>query len=599
MKRQMMGLLFVLLCSGVARAQQATLVPRCAGSNDTEELATIISRIGSNKGTIRLPAESGSRCAVNNLKIPTNVTLDNTAGAGIKINTGQTLIDDGPIVNPAGKQIFYNGLSGQGTVSFAGNSSLPQVMPQWWGAKGDGTSDSAPAINAALDAASAVAIEVHVPAGTYRLVPATSTADAGGTMLTALVMRSGMHIVADGTVMFKIADNISTSRSPVRMAMFHTNTALTNVSIVGLICDMNGANNRINPDGGPWDNGRNQACVSVSGDRARVDKMVLENNTFQNTAGTNFVVAGQSNRPGVTLGSGWLLRKNLFKNGGTNVTDFSAVSAWTDNVLADENTFTNDNPPVTGNGLITAFEVHGSNHRFVNNRVNNARRGVYVAANFTSAVKNTLIENNTFTNIVDYGVDFYRQVAADTAIDTVVISKNSIALTDQQNTSQKAFVNLNVKYAVTNVLVADNVGSKVGTKVNSSFVVVSADTGSGSKSDQIMISRNRAKGFVTGVAIVSDAAVGVGRVTVQDNEFNDLATAGGSTAMGVVVNVRAGALDSVSVTGNQFNIAVYGVFLIGRITAVNVFGNSYQNIATSDFDESRANITTKTTRAGP
>jgi polygalacturonase len=164
---------------------------------------------------------------------------------------------------------------------------------------------------------------------------------------------------------------------------------------------MNGANNRINPEAGPWNNGRNQACVSVSGDDGRIDKMVLENNTFQNTAGTNFVVAGQSSKPGIRLGSGWTVRKNLFKNGGSNVTDFSAVSAWTDNVLAEENTFTNDNPPVTGNGLITAFEVHGSNHRFINNRVNNARRGVYVAANFTSVVKNTLNENNTFTNMVD------------------------------------------------------------------------------------------------------------------------------------------------------------------------------------------------------
>jgi hypothetical protein len=196
-------------------------------------------------------------------------------------------------------------------------------------------------------------------------------------------------------------------------------------------------------------------------------------------------------------------------------------------------------------------------------------------------------------------VDFYRQVAEDTAIDTVVINKNSITITDQPNSSQKAFVNLNVKYAVTNVLVTGNVGSKVGTKVNSSFVVVSADTGSGSKSDQIVISHNQAKGFVTGVAIVSDAAVGVGRVTVQDNEFNELATAGGSTAMGVVVNVRAGALDRVSVTGNRFNSAVYGIFLIGRVAAVNVFGNSYQNIATTDYDESRATIKTKTARAEP
>jgi hypothetical protein len=65
------------------------------------------------------------------------------------------------------------------------------------------------------------------------------------------------------------------------------------------------------------------------------------------------------------------------------------------------------------------------------------------------------------------------------------------------------------------------------------------------------------------------------------------------------VNIRAGALDHVNIIGNRFNKAVYGIFLIGRITDVNLNGNSYLNITTGDYDESRASIKSKTTRAVP
>jgi len=130
MKRQLMCLLFVLVCFMLTRAQQTDFMPSCAGTNDTAKFTEIIATIGSNKGTIKLPYQNGSRCAVNSLTIPSNVTLDNAEGTGIKINTGRTLIAAGPIVNPVGKQIFYNALSGQGAVVL----SVATVFPEWWGA---------------------------------------------------------------------------------------------------------------------------------------------------------------------------------------------------------------------------------------------------------------------------------------------------------------------------------------------------------------------------------------------------------------------------------------------------------------------------------
>jgi len=184
MKRQLIILLFVLVCSVVAGAQQRSFVPSCLGSNDTAKFTEIIAKIGSNQGVIRLTYD-GSRCAVNNLTIPLNVTLDNTDGDGIKINAGQTLTDVGPIVNPVGKQLFHNALSGQGAVSFAGNRSLGQILPQWWGAVGDGKTNCTSAIQAAINSASSAgAGTLFFPAGTYNH--------------TGLTLKSGVNLVGIG-----------------------------------------------------------------------------------------------------------------------------------------------------------------------------------------------------------------------------------------------------------------------------------------------------------------------------------------------------------------------------------------------------------------
>jgi hypothetical protein len=135
-----------------ADAQITTFTPNCAGSNDTAVFSAIVSTIGSNTGTIRLPYKNGSRCAVNSLTIPANITLDNSDGTGLKVNTGQTLTVVGPVKGPA-SLLFSNALSGQGKVSFSGNRSLTEVYPQWWGVVGDKVADDTAAFQACIDAA--------------------------------------------------------------------------------------------------------------------------------------------------------------------------------------------------------------------------------------------------------------------------------------------------------------------------------------------------------------------------------------------------------------------------------------------------------------
>src|ERR1051326_2874031 len=120
MKRTVLFALTLLLYATVCRAQTTTFVPNCGGDDDTARFVTIIGKIGSNTGTIRLPYKADIRCAVGNLTIPDNITLDNSDGTGISVKTGATLLVLGPVVNPVGRPIFY----GTGAVSFVGNSHI-------------------------------------------------------------------------------------------------------------------------------------------------------------------------------------------------------------------------------------------------------------------------------------------------------------------------------------------------------------------------------------------------------------------------------------------------------------------------------------------
>jgi hypothetical protein len=111
----------LLLLPASAGAQHLTVSPRCSGSNDTAAFSTVISAAGSNPVTIRLPYFStATRCAVNNLTIPANVTLSDEEDSGITVNSGQTLTINGGIVG-RNRRIFYG----------TGSRLDPLTDPDW------------------------------------------------------------------------------------------------------------------------------------------------------------------------------------------------------------------------------------------------------------------------------------------------------------------------------------------------------------------------------------------------------------------------------------------------------------------------------------
>lgn len=470
-----------------------------------------------------------------------------------------------------------------------------------FGATGDGITNDTAAIQAAIDAASVSGQTVYFPAGTYSIVPATTKVwEGAGTMTTAFVMRSNMHLWGDGNATIKLANNCSTTASPKLLAMFFSNEQLTNLSWRGLVMDMNGLNNLISPSAPSSFNRYNQAMIHFSGTiggvAARADYVTIENCSFLNTAGVSCILMQQSNTASVTMSSNWTIRNCLFKNNGVDTDDHSSIFGWANNVLIDGNTFTADSMypnGVSGNsGTLVAYEVHGANQRFVNNLVRNYYQGMWVAANLSTDADNVVIEGNTFSPIGNFGVNFYRESAAESSISKILINGNTFGLDDTAYADPlKYAVFIGSQYSIKDVVISNNIASKIGTtKSSAAFSVVGGGT-SGQKHTNIKISGNEAKGFNYGVRVTTTVNADLGAISITDNAFFELAAYDiVANAAGIQYLLVAGAqkTDELVIFGNVVSDPGtgidYGIRLEnGTITNLSIDGNSFNNIQTTEI----------------
>lgn len=108
--------------------------------------------------TLRVPA--GTHAITSDLSIPANVNLQPTRGAVFNIADTKTLTINGGL--DAGLYQIFS--CGTGKVVF-GAGSVKQVIPQWWGAVGDGTTDCTAAMKACFNAY----LATYIPPGSYKL----------------------------------------------------------------------------------------------------------------------------------------------------------------------------------------------------------------------------------------------------------------------------------------------------------------------------------------------------------------------------------------------------------------------------------------------
>lgn len=480
-----------------------------------------------------------------------------------------------------------------------------------FGAVGDGVTDDTAAIQAAIDAASTAGKIVWVPAGTYKLIPATPINDEDTSYITyaAVIMRSNMHIEGELGAVLKVADGVSTNVAPKSMGIFCTDTPLSKVTIRGVTVDMNGANNPISPSRPASYNRYNQSPILVSGrpggPAAYMDDVLIENCTFKNNPGVCDIVCAQSNTIGASIGRRWRIINNNFFDGGLDTDDHTAVFAWADDVEFCGNIVVNSTAfgTVGKTGGNTCYEIHGNRHRVENNTFKNYVRGVWVSSNLTGAeALDSVISGNVFDTMF-YGVDFFRTTSTLGQPRNTVIVGNTFRFDSSTYSgapTQKSAINVNSEYAQRDILVVGNTATSYDNIVGSVFLTVGASAVSGQAHENIQCKSNQVRGFGVLSNIRVNATNGAGYLNISDNSFFN-PIIGGSVSAGIGVYADgASVVKTLNIYGNNFideqgsPTLAYGVYLnAANITTFQYEGNFTKNATVSDYTETGSTITTR------
>ncbi len=491
---------------------------------------------------------------------------------------------------------------------YANGVSGPAVDPT-------GGVDSTAGIQAAINAAATLKKTLHVPAGTYKLIPATVIDDEDTSYLTyaAFLMRSDMHIEAELGAVFKIADGVSSDVAPKSMGVFCTDVALSNVSIKGLTIDMNGANNPISPLRPVTYRRYNQSPILVSGKpalpAAYMDDVLIQNCTFKNNPGVCDIVMAQSNTAGVGIGRRWKVLNNRFLNNGLDTDDHTAVFAWADDVEFSGNIVLNTtNPHTVGlTGGNTCYEIHGNRHRITNNLFYKYYRGIWVSSNLTdSEVQDSIISGNHFF-CTFYGVDFFRTVSGLGKSSGTTISGNTFRFDPYTFAApvpqQKCAVNIASEYEQGNVLIEGNTGTSTDDVVGTVFLTVAPQTVASQPHGEIVCIGNKIKGFLSLAIIATNATNGSNYVAIKNNQYIEPLTSPTFTVgIGVVVK-PTGTIKTLAVCDNDWvddrgtSKISYGVYIeAGSIDYLLYSPGVRKNILIKEYLE--AGAVTFTTKDG-
>jgi hypothetical protein len=459
-----------------------------------------------------------------------------------------------------------------------------------YGADPTGDADSTAAIQSAINVGAVNGLEILVAAGTYKLTAGTSITGEFGGGRTALTMASNMHIRGESGATLRMADDQSTVDHPQNVQMFFTNSVLSNLSFTGLTLDMNGDHNRINNRATYFV----MAMICVSGTpggvAAACNDVLVDNCRFINGPGLSCILMAQSNSPRVTLGKRWTVRNCLFHNNGLYIFDHSSIFGWADYVSIEHNTFTH--PTMAGDGRANgtgpqvAHEIHGSHHTIVGNTIKNYYQGFWLSTNYSSTSDQILIDGNTIGPIRAIGIDTSRQSAKAQPIRDVVISNNTIEITDDPTkASPKVAISLSPQYAIENVLVQGNHAVKRGTIVGSVFLRCVSSSTPGQRHDAIKVRDNTCESFSVGVQVTTTAANGFGSVEVAGNTFQNLNAAGGLAKAIGVISSGPGVFTNLTVRDNEISGADYGVYISAPAATLNVDGNKYSSIKAANYIE--------------
>lgn len=302
----------------------------------------------------------------------------------MSVGTLSQYIEDNVIVPNNAANVTYDP-AGTGAVQRTVEGKLREtVSVKDFGAVGDGVTDDARAIDAAVKAVyDAGGGTVYIPKGTY-LLGTTTTATANPYYIFA---RNNVSIIGDGidaTVLkVKAGENLR-FRGTTGPFVIATDQAapLTNCRFSDFTVDWNGANNLLIQDGtgSPPETKRNNA--SVFSLRGGIN-IVCERIKVKETPGNQCIFfPAQSNLGQRNI----VVRDCIFENNGSALAgnynmDHSSVYCNGDYLLYENNTFRNDDNPT---GFMACYEIHGSYSMAVGNKSEKYDFGFWIGSDFES-----------------------------------------------------------------------------------------------------------------------------------------------------------------------------------------------------------------------
>lgn len=318
-----------------------------------------------------------------------SITSAKTYAKHVEIPRGVTFVQGG------GGSLSFTGQLSAGTYQiFSGFSagsitiSTGHAIPEWFGATGNGSSDDAVAIDAAVSSLATNGGTVSLRDGaTYILGTLSADANSHSSYITP---KDGVSIIGKATLKVKSGENarFSSSNAPNIIATGQVGL-LKNCEFRGFTVDWNGANNlltalmtvRNNASILTMNGGENILCKNlIIKDTPGAQCIFIKNDSFNSSPGTNVIISECSF---IDSGSGLSSNYN---------TDHSSVYLISNDSTI-ENCIFSASQTVTG----TCYEFHGNNMKASGNKAHYYSNGFYIASD-TEAIEGFIVDGDTFYN---------------------------------------------------------------------------------------------------------------------------------------------------------------------------------------------------------